>query len=151
MMALGRWLLAAAPLLLACGASPVVEPSRATSSAALAATAAANTRAAASLASPPSAVGTANPAAAKARLEKSYTGQERPTLVVRNAYPRAQHLFVDWHSVGAIDPGGTATLELTVGVHTVTCADSADPNDNGSSLTEDFGRGYGYRYRIMAQ
>jgi hypothetical protein len=140
-------LLAGLLALPACGASPPVEPSRAVS----APSATPGTGTGGSRAGRSPAIGTANPASASPVLERSYTGQERPTLVVHNAYPRPQHLFVDWLPVGAIDPGGTGTFELTVGVHTVTSSDSADPNDNGSSLTEDFGRGYAYRYQIVAK
>jgi hypothetical protein len=71
--------------------------------------------------------------------------------VVHNAYPRAQHLFVDWHRVGLLAPGTAGTFELTAGVHTVTSADSADPNDHPMSLTEIFEAGYRYRYQIVAK
>jgi hypothetical protein len=60
-------------------------------------------------------------------------------------------VFVDWQRVGTVAPGATGSFELTVGAHTITSADSADPDDNPSSVTEDFEAGYGYRYQILAR
>jgi hypothetical protein len=82
---------------------------------------------------------------------RTRTGQERPTVGVHNGYPREQHLFVDWVPVARLGPGGAATLELAAGVHTVTGADSANPDDNPSSVTELFEPGYRYEYRIVAK
>jgi hypothetical protein len=84
-------------------------------------------------------------------LQKSYTGQEKPSLVVHNAYPKAQHVFIDWSPAGTLAPGATSSFELSPGVHSVTSADSADPNDNPSSLTEAFEPKFTYRYEILAK
>ena len=84
-------------------------------------------------------------------LEKAFTGQDEPTVLVRNAYPVTQHVFVDGRLVGRVATGAAATFELSQGAHTITSADSTDPDDNPSSVTEAFERGYGYRYEIVAK
>lgn len=72
-------------------------------------------------------------------------------MAVHNGYPAPQHVFIDGRPVGQIATGGQATFEVTPGVHTVTCSDSADPDDNPSSVTEAIEKGYAYRYRILAK
>ena len=84
-------------------------------------------------------------------LERIYTGQEQPSVVVDNGYPQAQHLFVDARWLGRVDPGSSASFEVPLGVHTFTSADSSDPNDNPSSVTEPFEAGYRYQYAIRAR
>lgn len=91
------------------------------------------------------------PDAGRATLERELTGQEQPTVVVRNGYPKSQHVFIDGRAVGTVASGQSATFAVTEGVHTVTGADSADPDDHPSSVTETFERGYAYRYVITAK
>ncbi|MBW2528213.1 MAG: hypothetical protein JRI23_28815 [Deltaproteobacteria bacterium] len=84
-------------------------------------------------------------------LERTRTEQKQPTVVVDNGYPVRQHVFIDGQPVGQVEAGSRETFEMAPGVHTVTCSDSADPDDNPSSVTEPFEVGFGYRYRIVAK
>jgi len=84
-------------------------------------------------------------------LEKSYTGQDKPTIVVHNGYPKSQQVLIDWIPAGTLDPGATRSFELSSGVHTVTSSDGTDPNDNPASITETFEGKYSYRYEILAK
>jgi len=139
---------AASSLLVACSAGPSALTSHPVSSRAV------PTSAVSSLAptgGQPDAAARASASRPTPTLEKSYTGQGAPTIEVRNAYPQAQHLFVDWRLLGTVASGASSTFELEPGVHTVTSADSADPNHNPSSLTEMFESGYAYGYRIVAK
>ncbi|HSC87992.1 MAG TPA: hypothetical protein VLC09_12005 [Polyangiaceae bacterium] len=72
-----------------------------------------------------------------------------PSLTVRNDFPIPQHVFVDWVHRGELEPKGTRTFELTAGTHTVTCADSSDPDRNPLTITESFDAGYAYSYVIV--
>lgn len=132
-------------LLAACSAGPAPEPRPATAPPA----------AATSDASPPTRTASASASSAAPTpppaLEKSFTGQELPTIAIRNDYPVTQHVFVDGRLVGQVTTGTAGSFEVSVGVHTVTCADSGDPDDRPSSLTEQFDAGYAYRYRIVAK
>ena len=84
-------------------------------------------------------------------IERIHTGQAEPTLVVVNAYPRGQHVLVDGQHVGTVPSADSASFAVTVGVHTVTCADRADGQGNPSSITETFETGYRYRYEIRTR
>ena len=85
---------------------------------------------------------------APALLEKAFTGQARPSLLVKNGFPRTQHVFVDWVERAVLVPEASERLEVGIGTHTVTCADSADPDDNPAAVTESFDTGYAYSYEI---
>ena len=85
---------------------------------------------------------------APARLEKAFTGQAQPSLTVKNGFPSAQHVFVDWVEQAVLAPSSSHVFELGSGTHTVTCSDSADPDDNPAVVTEAFDTGYAYRYEI---
>jgi hypothetical protein len=87
---------------------------------------------------------------APALLEKAFTGQAQPSLLVKNGFPRTQHVFVDWVERAVLAPAASERLELATGTHTVTCADSADPDDNPAAVTESFDTGYAYSYEIRA-
>jgi hypothetical protein len=97
------------------------------------------------------ATSSASPTADTPAIERTHTGQEQPTVVVENAYPRTQHVFIDGRLAGQVASGEQATFDVTTGVHTVTCADSTDPDDNPSSATESFEGGYGYRYTVVTK
>jgi hypothetical protein len=90
-------------------------------------------------------------ARAPARLERKYTGQATPTLVVKNEFPIGQHVFLDQKPLGKIEASSTATFEVPVGVHTLTSADSADQDDNPVSITESFEPGFSYSYAITPE
>ena len=132
----------------ACTATPVPpsEPTAGSPSSAGPDVAGYTTSTSAAATAPPTAPTTDTPA-----LERTHTGQEQPTVVVHNAYPRTQHVFIDGRWVGQVASSEQATFDLTAGVHTVTCADSTDPDDNPSSATESFEGGYGYRYEIVTK
>lgn len=100
---------------------------------------------------PPSAPDAGMADGLRGALERSHTGQAAPTVVVHNGYPRAQHIFIDWQLVGRLEPGQSAEYSLPAGTHTVTGADSPNPDDHPTSLTEVFDAGYSYRYRISAK
>jgi hypothetical protein len=93
----------------------------------------------------------ASPTADTPAIERTRTGQEQPTVLVHNGYPRTQHVSIDGRSVGRVATGEQATFDVPAGVHTVTCADSTDPDDNPSSATESFEGGYGYRYEVVTK
>lgn len=102
---------------------------------------------------PPPVHGTALPAVATtqgapAALEKTFTGQTQPSLTIKNALTIAQHVFVDWTERAVLAPGASQTFELVVGTHTVTCADSADPDDHPAAITEGIEAGYAYVYEL---
>jgi hypothetical protein len=104
----------------------------------------------------PSAAGSSStqqpgPARSPARLERKYTGQATPTLVVKNRFPIGQHVFLDQKPLGKIDTSSTATFEVPLGVHTLTSADSADQDDNSVSITESFESGFSYSYEITPE
>lgn len=81
-------------------------------------------------------------------LQKTFTGQQRPSLVVKNGFPIAQHLFIDWVRQALLAPASSQRFELAVGTHTITCADSADPDDHPAAVTEAFDAGYAYVYEL---
>lgn len=83
-----------------------------------------------------------------ATLQKAFTGHAQPSLVVKNGLPIAQHVFIDWAERAVLAPASTQTFELSVGTHTVTCADSTDPDDHAAVVTEVFESGYAYSYDI---
>ena len=87
---------------------------------------------------------------AAADLAKTFTGRAQPSLVVKNGFPLPQHVFIDWVHRGVLAPASSQTFELDVGTHTVTCADSADPDDNPAAVTEAFDTGYAYVYAIRS-
>jgi hypothetical protein len=82
------------------------------------------------------------------RLEKSFTGQAQPSLVVKNGFPIAQHVFVDRVEQAVLAPAASQRFELSIGAHTITCADSTDADDNPAAVTESFDTGYAYSYEI---
>ena len=86
-----------------------------------------------------------------ARLERKYTGQATPTLVVKNEFPIAQHVFLDQKPLGKIETSSSVTFEVPVGVHTLTSADSADQDDNPVTITESFEPGFSYSYAITPE
>jgi hypothetical protein len=57
-------------------------------------------------------------------------------------------VFVDWVHQALLAPATTQSFELTVGTHTITCADSNDPDDHPAAVTEAFDTGYAYVYEI---
>ncbi|HKO47723.1 MAG TPA: hypothetical protein VJV79_08365 [Polyangiaceae bacterium] len=83
-----------------------------------------------------------------AKLERAFTGQPQPSLLVSNGFPVAQHVFVDWVHQARLAPASSQRFQLTIGTHTVTCADSADPDHNPAAITESFEAGYAYAYAI---
>ena len=95
-----------------------------------------------------SAVAAAHPARAPTQLAKAFTGQAQPSLLVKNGFPMTQHVFIDWAHRGELAPAATQSFELGIGTHTITCADSLDPDDNPASITERFDTGYAYSYEI---
>jgi len=110
--------------------------------------------------SPPSSPSPSSPLSASARassppaaesLQKSFTGQAQPSLVIKNAFPTSQHLFIDWVARDVLAPGASQTFALSPGTHTITSAESADPDDHSAAITESFQAGYAYRYEIMAR
>ena len=90
----------------------------------------------------------ARPARAAAALQQVFTGQAQPSLSVKNGFPVAQHVFIDWQPRGVLAPGASQTFELSVGTHTITCADSQDPDDHPAAVTESFATGFAYGYEI---
>lgn len=85
---------------------------------------------------------------APASLEKTFTGQAQPSLTIKNGLTISQHVFVDWTERAVLAPGASQTFELPVGTHTVTCADSADPDDHPAAITEGIEAGYAYAYEL---
>ena len=85
---------------------------------------------------------------APAALQQVFTGQAQPSLSVKNSFPIAQHVFVDWQPRAVLAPAASRTFELSVGTHTITCADSPDPDDHAAVVTESFATGYAYSYDI---
>jgi hypothetical protein len=104
-----------------------------------------------SLLPPDPSVSTPTPPPDGPGLERIYTGQDMPTVVVVNVYPRAQYVFIDSRPVGSVAPGASDTFDVPLGVHTVTSADSVDGEDNATSITEPFDKGYRYRYEIRGR
>ena len=88
---------------------------------------------------------------ARAQLEKTYTGQAQPTIVVVNRFPATQHVFIDWKHVGTVEARSSATFAIGLGTHTVTSADSPDPDQNPVTVTEGFEKGFSYRYEILPE
>jgi len=86
--------------------------------------------------------------AAPASLEKAFTGQAQPSLTIKNGLSISQHVFVDWAERAVLAAGAAQTLELSVGTHTVTCANSADPDDHPAAITEAIEAGYAYAYEL---
>jgi hypothetical protein len=84
-------------------------------------------------------------------LERVYTGSASPSLIVKNEFPATQHVFVDWIHQGELLPHASRTFELTAGTHTVTCADSPDPDRNPLAITENFEAGFAYTYVVVPQ
>lgn len=85
---------------------------------------------------------------APATLEKTFTGQVQPSLTIKNGLSVEQHVFVDWTARAVLAPGASQTFELSIGTHTVTCADSADPDDHPAAITEAIEAGYAYAYEL---
>ncbi len=85
---------------------------------------------------------------APATLEKTFTGRAQPSLSIKNGLTIPQHVFVDWTERAVLAPGASQTFELSVGTHTVTCADSADADDHPAVITEDIEAGYAYAYEL---
>ena len=85
---------------------------------------------------------------APATLEKTFTGQAQPSLTIKNGLTIEQHVFVDWTARAVLLPGASQTFELSVGTHTVTCSDSADPDDHPAAITEAIEPGYAYAYEL---
>ena len=98
--------------------------------------------------SPPPQPTTAPAGRPPATLQKAFTGQAQPSLVVKNGLPIAQHVFIDWAERALLSPASSQSFELTVGTHTVTCADSADPDDHPAAVTEAFETGFAYAYEL---
>ena len=90
----------------------------------------------------------AHPPRASTKLAKAFTGQAQPSLVVKNDFPIAQHVFIDWVHRAELAPAATQNFELSIGTHSITCADSPDPDDNPAAITERFDTGYAYSYDI---
>ena len=88
---------------------------------------------------------------ARAKLEKTYTGQAEPTIVVENRFPVTQHVFIDWKLVGTVGAQSSATFPIGRGTHSVTSADSPDPDQNPVTVTESFEKGFSYRYEIVPE
>jgi hypothetical protein len=91
------------------------------------------------------------PSRAPAQLERTFTGQAQPTIRVRNAFPVTQHVFIDGKHAGKAAPHSSLTLGVALGTHTLTAADSADPDDNPVSITEIFETGFSYTYEILPE
>jgi hypothetical protein len=85
------------------------------------------------------------------RLERQYTGQASPTLIVRNRFPITQHVFLDSKPLGKVETMSDASFEVSAGVHTLTSADSADQDQNPVSVTESFESGFSYSYEIAPE
>ncbi|HEY2407050.1 MAG TPA: hypothetical protein VGI10_13660 [Polyangiaceae bacterium] len=88
------------------------------------------------------------PARGAGALSRTFTGQQRPSLSVANQFHRVQHVFIDWVHQAALAPGHAQSFDFTPGTHTITCADSLDPDDNPASVTESFQTGFRYAYVI---
>lgn len=97
---------------------------------------------------PPAAPAASSTPPASAKLERSFTGQAQPSLVVSNGFSIAQHVFVDWVHQAELAPASSQQFQLSIGPHTITCADSADPDHNPAAITETFEAGYAYAYAI---
>jgi hypothetical protein len=81
-------------------------------------------------------------------MRQVFTGQAAPSLSVKNGFPIAQHVFIDWQQRGVLAPAASRIFELGVGTHTITCADTSDPDDHPATITESFAAGYAYGYEI---
>ncbi|HYQ15299.1 MAG TPA: hypothetical protein VEQ58_06075 [Polyangiaceae bacterium] len=90
------------------------------------------------------------PSLSSAALQKTFTGQAEPSLVVENGLPIAEHVFVDWVHLAVLLPATSKRFELAQGTHTITCADSTDPDDRPAAITEAFEAGYAYVYSLRA-
>jgi hypothetical protein len=90
-------------------------------------------------------------ASPRARFQRTHTGQDVPRVVVHNHFLRVQHVFVDWRPVGTVGMRASATFDVPVGTHTITCADSPRPTDDPGSVTELFESGYTYTYEVLAE
>jgi hypothetical protein len=88
------------------------------------------------------------PARGSGALTRTFTGQQRPSLSVANQFHRVQHVFIDWVHQAALAPGRAQSFDFQPGTHTITCADSPDPDDNPASVTESFQTGFRYAYVI---
>jgi hypothetical protein len=84
-------------------------------------------------------------------LERRFTGQQQPSITVRNAFATTQQLFIDWLHVGSVAPSASATFDVTVGIHTLTSAESMDVDDKPVSVTETFETGFRYGYQIVPE
>lgn len=94
--------------------------------------------------------GVATARRAPTTLERSFTGQAQPSLVVRNDFAITEHVFIDWVRRAELPPTGSASFELSIGTHSVTCADSTYPDDHPATITEIFEPGYAYHYTIRS-
>jgi hypothetical protein len=52
---------------------------------------------------------------------------------------------------GALAPAASQKFELTAGTHTITCADSTNPDDHPAAVTEAFEVGYAYVYELRPE
>lgn len=84
-------------------------------------------------------------------MQRERTGQKHPSVVVENAFSTAQHVFVDWEHAARVEPRSSATLQLSAGTHTITSAESSDPDDRAVSVTESFEPDFRYTYEIVAE
>jgi hypothetical protein len=81
-------------------------------------------------------------------LQRQLTGQAQPSLVVENELPIPQYVFIDWVQRAKLGPSVSQRFELEPGTHTVTCADSPDPDHHPAAVTETFETGYAYVYTL---
>jgi hypothetical protein len=86
-----------------------------------------------------------------ANFTRRQRGGDSVTLEVVNRSPAVQHVFIDFEPVGVVAPGSTKQIEVAAGTHTVTCADSADPDHNPVSVTELFQKGYVHTYQLLTR
>lgn len=101
--------------------------------------------------SPPPPATTPPPATAPEGVEVEAAEISGSELVVENAYPMPQHVFVDGTLLGSIAEGEEATFELTPGAHEIVSADSEDPDDNPVRWTLEADSGFRYRWRVYVR
>ncbi len=76
------------------------------------------------------------------------TGEAQPRVRVQNDYPVTQHVFIDGDHVGTVPTGEIRTFDISVGQHTIVCADSTDIADNPVSSSRVFEEGYEYLLQV---
>lgn len=84
-------------------------------------------------------------------LSKTPTTASSPQLTVINYARVPQYLFVDFKQVAVIAAHGEAAVTLTPGSHTITSADSRDPDPGGVSVSEVFEPRFHYRYELQTR